>query len=596
MTPFRTRFGSDQRGAIAPLAAVMLVALVGLGGLAVDAGVWYVKRRSLQQAVDAAAMAAVSHIANPTATAGDLMGRNGFSASDLVSVETGYYCADRTLAPAARFTTTACPTGVVTPTTPNAVRITARTAAPVILSAAVGAQAPAGGIRAQAVAARIDEAGLEVRSGLVSADLTLANATLQSMLGGSGLSLTAAQYDGLLGANVDALGLFDKLATNAGITGSYGSVVATSVKVTDLLQAAADTLTAQGALTDTTGAVAGLQAIKAKVTGNPSVSMGALFDLGVWKNESVGASTSPAALKAGLNAYQLATFALQLANGSHAATIPTASLGIPGLAGATVQAVAIEPPQQAYFAFGPEGVSVHTAQVRLKLALQVLPGLKLVDFPLYVEVASGTATLADMDCGADPATDAWVRVRAQSGVATVYLGSVPNSVMTSFGTPTPYTSVATTPIVDIVGVAQVKARSRVSAGSSAATDLMFYATTGAIPGGALSTTGYVARIGTATGQTASAGKSAEVVSSDVLSGVTSSLFANLGDYEVCVPIFGCSGLVPGVVTAVLNGALKPLLVGLDPLIDGLLKGLGVKLGRAEVAVTGLRCGVPVIVS
>ena len=67
MIRLQTNFRDDTRGAVAPLASVMLATLVGMGGLAVDAGVWYVKRRSLQQAVDAAAMAAVSHIATASA-------------------------------------------------------------------------------------------------------------------------------------------------------------------------------------------------------------------------------------------------------------------------------------------------------------------------------------------------------------------------------------------------------------------------------------------------------------------------------------------------------------------------------------------------
>jgi uncharacterized membrane protein len=589
----RINFRHDERGAVAPLAAVMLAALVGLGGLAVDAGVWYVKRRSLQQAVDAAAMAAVSHTATASAVAGDLMGRNGYAASDLVSVETGYYCADASLAPAARFTTGACPTGEVAPTAPNAVRVTARTAAPLVLSAAIGASAPADGIRVQAVATRIDEAGLEIRSGLASADLPIANATLQSLLGGSGLNLTAAQYDGLLGANVDALALFDRLAANAGIaSGTYGAVLDTPVRVTDLLQAAADVLTAQGALTDTTGAVAGLQALKAKVTGAPSINLGSLVDLGVWKNETVGASASPASLKAGLNAYQLAAFALQLAGQSHPATMPT--LGISGLAGASIDAVAIEPPQSAYFAFGPEGVTVHTAQVRMKLTIDPL-NASLVTLPLYVEVASGTATLAEMDCGADPAVDAWARVRAQSGVATAYIGTVPGAVMTNFSQPAPYASVSTVPIIDVT-LLKVKAKAKTTAGSSTPTDLMFYAppANGVVPGGGLTTTGYMARIGTSTGQAASPGKPAEVVSTGIVGGLTSGLVAGVTDIEACVIV--CTGSLPLAGLDLLNNVLQPLLAGVDPLVDGLLQGLGVKLGRAEVAVTGARCGVPVIVS
>ena len=47
----------DRRGAVAPLLALALPALLGAGGLAVDAGFYYVEQQRLQLAADAAAMA-----------------------------------------------------------------------------------------------------------------------------------------------------------------------------------------------------------------------------------------------------------------------------------------------------------------------------------------------------------------------------------------------------------------------------------------------------------------------------------------------------------------------------------------------------------
>lgn len=600
MTSAPTRFGSGERGAVAPLAAVMLAVLIGLGGLATDVGVWYVKKRSLQGAVDAAALAAVNHVGTAATVGGQVLGLNGFAAADLVSAEPGYYCADAALAAAQRFSTTPCATGAVTPSSPNAVRITARTSGPVFLSAAIGAAGPGAGIQARAVAARIDEVGLEVRSGLASADLALANATLQSLLGGSGFALSAVQYDGMLTANVDALGLLDRLAVAVGRTGgTYGDVLSADAKLTDLLQASIDVLDARSGLTDSSAAIAGFQAIKAKVTGNPDVALGSLFDLGAWRDQAVGSSSSPAALKAGLNAYQLASFALQLGSSSHAVTIPAATLGIPNLAGVTLQATAIEPPQSAYFAFGPEGVHVHTAQVRLKLALQAAT---LLSLPIYVEVAHGDAFVAEMDCGAEPAVDTQVRVRAQTGVASVYLGTVPADAMTNFSQPISYANVGAAGLVNPVAGISIGVRSKSTAGSSTPTDLMFYQppASGVLPSGpGYTTQGYIARLASAGGLPASPGYPAEVVSTGILGGLGSGLRNNL---EVCLISCGSSGglgLLAGLVNAVLNPALdilKPLLAGLDPLIDGTLKALGVSVGRTVIGVTGARCGVPVLVS
>jgi uncharacterized membrane protein len=41
--------------------------------------------------------------------------------------------------------------------------------------------------------------------------------------------------------------------------------------------------------------------------------------------------------------------------------------------------------------------------------------------------------------------------------------------------------------------------------------------------------------------------------------------------------------------------LSPLAAALDPLVDGLLEALGVKLGYMDVTATGVRCGVPALV-
>lgn len=52
------RLRRDERGLIAALTALIAVALVGTVGLAIDLGVWYRQTRGMQNAADAAALAA----------------------------------------------------------------------------------------------------------------------------------------------------------------------------------------------------------------------------------------------------------------------------------------------------------------------------------------------------------------------------------------------------------------------------------------------------------------------------------------------------------------------------------------------------------
>ena len=87
MAPVRhrlNRLGRDKRGAAAVLAAVATTSLLGAAGLAVEVGGWYLLRRNMQAAADAAALAgAVSFDDNGSATQAEAMARsvtsrNGF--------------------------------------------------------------------------------------------------------------------------------------------------------------------------------------------------------------------------------------------------------------------------------------------------------------------------------------------------------------------------------------------------------------------------------------------------------------------------------------------------------------------------------------
>src|SRR3546814_1398279 len=126
--------------------------------------------------------------------------------------------------------------------------------------------------------------------------------------------------------------------------------------------------------------------------------------------------SSDLAINAGLNALQLASAALQLANGQNVLAT-TETVALPGgLATATVEVSAIEPPQQPWFAFGPVGTQVHTAQLRMKFTLGLIG--QAVQLPFYLELGSGDARIDSLDCGPDPAVDPQVRVAGQIGRAS----------------------------------------------------------------------------------------------------------------------------------------------------------------------------------
>src|SRR3546814_6688680 len=104
----------------------------------------------------------------------------------------------------------------------------------------------------------------------------------------------------------------DALALDLGLTGgTYGELLESQVSVDQLLDDAISALSAPGLGVDATTAIAGLQLLQGKVPAARTIELGELFGLGVWQDSRIG---GPAAINAGLNALQLASAALQLAD------------------------------------------------------------------------------------------------------------------------------------------------------------------------------------------------------------------------------------------------------------------------------------------
>lgn len=602
---------SSDRGVVAPATAVMLAVLVGMVGLVTDTSVWYAQRRQLQAATDAAALAAAPFAEDATAArnaADAVLVENGLDPADAVmTFATGQFCQDQ--ASGQRFATGGCPDAIETAA--NAVRIETGLGSPLFLSRLfTPGTTTERRINTVATAARINQAGIQAGTGIAGLNAGLANAVL-SALTGSTISLTALQYDGLLTTDVDALTFLDALATRVGVTGgTYGQLLQSSVGVRDVIAAQVSALAAQSQVASVSAAIAGLQALDSKIAGNPTIALGNLFDLGLWQTRQIGEAASTSALHAGINLMQLTSFSLQLADGNHLATVPAASIGVPGLASIRVAATAIEPPARPYFGFGPEGTQVHSAQVRLKLELEVLnlaPQLGVgVRLPLYVEAASGDAQIEEISCSGSPNTDTQVSVAATGGVANIYIGAPSTDVMNNFSAPVTASQIQPVRILNIglpgiLTLADTSAKAHVTLGSTtaAATSLTFIQPSGTVTQPVLpGLSGIIGRPATGT-LTGSPVVRARATSAQL----TGNLLGELADsLEVNACTIGLLGacLLPvnlkGSQVGVLYTILDPVFTSLDGVIDGLLRTLGVQLGYVDVAVTGVRCGYPVLVS
>ena len=217
-------------------------------------------------------------------------------------------------------------------------------------------------------------------------------------------------------------------------------------------------------------------------------------------------------------------------------------------------------------------MTVHTAQVRMLLTITLLNTLPLglllppaqVQLPVYVEVASGTATLTGISCGRSPATDGTVNVSAISGVANAYVGSVDPSAMSNFSKPVTVNSAT---LVNALGLLLVTARGNV--GVTGNTQSLVF-----------------------NQQQIQNYKSQRISST----GMTSNLLQGLQGSQLNVSILGLTvGLTQSVVANMVTALLAPVFANLDSVADQVLATLGVQVGYLDVTVTGERCGVPALI-
>ncbi|WP_041558311.1 pilus assembly protein TadG-related protein [Novosphingobium sp. PP1Y] len=574
-------------GVVGPMLAVLGVSLLAAAGLALDVALYYVGERDLRAATEAAALAASMNPGNAEERARDYLTRNGYDGDVLQSVEVGRYCPDVSVDPNQRFdpSFTRCPGNGVA----NAVRLHTKRASRRFLTG-VFDEAVIPDMEVTASAARIDEAGIGITSGLLTVTNPLVN-VVNDLLGallGIKLRLNQSDIEGMMGANVDAGLFFDALAKRSGSTGTYGDLVAGTYGIKDIVMSAADA-------TSNIAAKLGLHSLGSQVTNSYQVPLSDLFGLGVWKNMPVGHADSPPSLRAGINAYQLVTFAIQAGPGVIDLS-DAVSLAVPGSI-VKIGAIATGPADRPRFSFGPAGeTSVGTSLLRLQILLG-LGDINLLGFPIsesvpvLIDVAAAHAEISQIECTdtAEQGRDTRVNVTASSGLVNAYIGKAPANALTRPVPPITADDISQVRLLNVLNLVTVDARAVAQPVFGKSSTLTFG------PGGN-------GTIGSpdSPGSPASVGNGAQVgpLISSLVDGLMAPDGLQIELLGLCLPIV-CQGSEDTLRQTLLGAITTPLsgLVGntADPLLDFVLEALGIQLGHATVWATGARCGVPVLI-
>jgi uncharacterized membrane protein len=257
----------------------------------------------------------------------------------------------------------------------------------------------------------------------------------------------------------------------------------------------------------------------------------------------------------------------EMANGQHQIQMAL-NLNVPGIAAATLQLAVGERPQgTSWVTVGAIGASVHTAQTRLLLTAQlggsgVIPSVSL---PIYIELASATATLDAIQCGLRNSSSTTATLGVTPAVIDAWIGAVSNHDFNNFKR-APDPSAATLVQSSLV---TVTGRSHATVTNLSPTEVTF--TQSDIDAGVRKTVG----------------------TTDYTSSLLTKLFS---DAQLNATVAGLSIGLPQTATATVGTILGTATSPIDQLLAAVLDTLGVGIGEADVWMTGVRCDAAVLVN
>lgn len=283
-----------------------------------------------------------------------------------------------------------------------------------------------------------------------------------SMLLGTKVTLSAADYNGLANSKINLLGF--KNAVNLG-AGTYDELLATTVTMKHLLETSID-LASKSHEATADVAVNALDKILTILT--PLDLSGTTIHLlknGVQKglvDLGLNKLNPDTALNADVSALNLLLVGLQIANKDSALKLSNTGINLKPLADIELEAKIIEPP---VIATGKSGIdsngkyitTAHSGQIRAFIKLKALtvlggksdllnlniplvasvkvslPAGQAIELPIYVEIGSADGRLEDIRCHAQPNTHR-VRIGAKPGLAYAFLGNA-SEAMSNTGKP-----------------------------------------------------------------------------------------------------------------------------------------------------------------
>jgi uncharacterized membrane protein len=243
--------------------------------------------------------------------------------------------------------------------------------------------------------------------------------------------------------------------------------------------------------------------------------------------------------------------------------------GLPaGIASASLRLTIGQQPQgTSWVTVGGPGATVQTAQLRLVLTVQLLGSgsIASVNLPIYLQLASATATLTAISCGYPAISSSTVTLGVTPALLDAWIGNVSNYDFTNFRmapNPSP-ANLATVLLISVTGLAHA------SISNLAPQSVNFtYADIQQQTKKTVNTTDYLA-----------------------------SLFSSLiGGLTLDASIGGLTVGLPQPLLQALSGVLASAATPVDQLLSGILTTLGLGLGQADVWVTGIRCDGAVLVN
>lgn len=570
------RLLADRSANFAVMTALCTPVALALTAFAIDEGSLYNERRAAQSIVDLAAITAASNITNAQQAVLTTLADNGITSvavqqqgttvaptasKAVVQIAPGRYTGVSTIAAGSRFEPGKLPY--------NAVQVSLKKQGTLYFAGSIMAPPTLG---TTAIASAQPQAAFSVGSRLASLNGGILNALLGGLLGGN-ISLSVMDYNSLASADVDVLSFTDVLATQLHLTGvSYSDVLASKATIGQIATAMANV---PGL--DRTAKLA-LQTMASSATNTVKIPLSTLIDLGSVGDLGIG--QKPAGLNVTASALSMITAAAALANGTNQVAVDLGAT-IPGLASTTL-AIAIGEPMQnsAWLAVGEAGTVVRTAQTRIKLNADVTVGnsnlgggtsLVAVHLPLNLEVAYAEAKLTDITCPTGPSSIN-VSIAAQPGVVSAHLANSNASGFADFAQPQSFSNADIADLrLLLVPLLQVTGSSAFSVTNMAPTNLTFSATD--IANKAIKTV------------------STKNLTQSLTTSLVNNLSLSINALGLGLNVTALLGTVKPAVTTLLDGVTAPV----DSLVYNVLGALGVRVGEADVRVTGATCGRSVLV-